>query len=89
VKSGDCTLLREGIDDFYVDIVRPDYFYSCLNEFLEEDSGSRYEDSLRWDNVTDIANRRILGYTQTATTITIKSVANDGPQLLKDIRAIE
>lgn len=71
--------MREGIDDFYVDIIKPEFFYRCLNEFLLEDSGSRYEDSFRWDNPNDLENRRILGYTQTATTITIKSVANDGP----------
>ena len=88
-KSGDCTLLREGIDNEYVDIVKPEVFYPCLTEFLEEDSGSRYEDSIRFDDKADIVNRRIVGYTLTATTITIESISNDGPALLKDVRRIE
>jgi len=62
VKAGDCTVLREGLDEEHHDHIRPEAFYPCLWEYLEDDSGKRYEDSIRYSVAEDPKDRKIIGY---------------------------
>ena len=87
--SGECTLLREGLDDDHRDHIRSDLFYPCLYQFLDSDSGTRYETDIRWSDEPLQSDRRIVGYKQTSVTKTIDSFAKQGPQLLQDMRSIE
>ena len=69
--------------------IRPDAFYPCLWEFLEEDIGSRYENDFVFNGPIKGSDTKIIGYRFTGTSIEIKSLALDGTQLLRDIRNIE
>lgn len=88
--------MRGGFDDTYTDYVRPDVFYPCLEEFINDDLGSRFEKSLKFvqpeseiETPSEIANRRLFGYKMTATTIAIENISQQGPQMLRDFRYLE
>ena len=82
--------MRGGFDDNYSDYVQPDFFYLCLEEFLDDDSGTFFKDSLRFSSESnELGYRPLVGYKLTATTIKIESVSSDGPAILQDLRRLE
>lgn len=70
--------------------MRPDAFYLCLDEFLDDDAGSSFKEMLRYSSKTDEKGyRNLIGFKMTITTIKIESISSWGPDILRDIRRIE
>lgn len=88
VDQGGCFIIREGISQDLNDYIEPDAFYPCLFEWLS-DEGETFETNIRFSNVTNPMDRKIVGYRLTIGMKLIEEVSTDGVQLLVDVRNIE